>query len=98
MPKRSGVLPSVTYPSHTSLITGVPPAVHGILDNRFMDPEDRSAIRGFMQVFTRGGGVARTPDAMIARRAYAFSACFVDRAMRLGAVGCSSYLANPPSY
>ncbi|MBA3638225.1 MAG: alkaline phosphatase family protein [Acidobacteria bacterium] len=37
-----GVLPSVTYPSHTSLITGVPPAVHGILDNRFMDPEDRS--------------------------------------------------------
>ncbi len=37
-----GVLPSVTYPSHTSLITGVLPAVHGILDNRFMDPEDRS--------------------------------------------------------
>ena len=37
-----GVLPSVTYPSHTSLITGVPPAVHGLLDNRFMDPEDRS--------------------------------------------------------
>lgn len=38
-----GVLPTVTYPSHTSLITGVPPAVHGILDNRFVDPEDRSA-------------------------------------------------------
>ncbi len=37
-----GVLPSVTYPSHTSLITGVPPAVHGILDNRFVDPENRS--------------------------------------------------------
>ncbi len=37
-----GVLPSVTYPSHTSLITGVPPAVHGILDNRVVDPEDLS--------------------------------------------------------
>jgi predicted AlkP superfamily pyrophosphatase or phosphodiesterase len=37
-----GVLPSVTYPSHTSLITGVPPAVHGIVDNRIVDPEGRS--------------------------------------------------------
>lgn len=37
-----GVLPSVTYPSHTSLITGVPPAVHGIIDNRMVDPEGRS--------------------------------------------------------
>ena len=37
-----GVLPTVTYPSHTSLITGVPPAVHGIFDNRILDPEERS--------------------------------------------------------
>jgi predicted AlkP superfamily pyrophosphatase or phosphodiesterase len=37
-----GVLPSVTYPSHTTLITGVLPAVHGILDNRMFDPEGRS--------------------------------------------------------
>jgi predicted AlkP superfamily pyrophosphatase or phosphodiesterase len=37
-----GVMPSVTYPSHTSLITGVPPAVHGILDNRIVDPQGRS--------------------------------------------------------
>jgi predicted AlkP superfamily pyrophosphatase or phosphodiesterase len=37
-----GVLPTVTYPSHTSLITGVPPAVHGIYDNRILDPEGRS--------------------------------------------------------
>lgn len=33
-----GVLPSVTYPSHTTLITGVPPRVHGIFDNRILDP------------------------------------------------------------
>lgn len=38
----TGVLPTVTYPSHTSLITGVLPAAHGIIDNRFVDPEDRS--------------------------------------------------------
>ena len=29
-----GVVPTVTWPSHTSLITGVAPAVHGILGNR----------------------------------------------------------------
>jgi predicted AlkP superfamily pyrophosphatase or phosphodiesterase len=37
-----GVLPSVTYASHTTLITGVPPAVHGIYGNSVFDPEDRS--------------------------------------------------------
>ena len=37
-----GVFPTVTYPSHTTLITGVPPAVHGIYNNRFLDPENRS--------------------------------------------------------
>lgn len=29
-----GVVPTVTWPSHTSIITGVPPAQHGILGNR----------------------------------------------------------------
>jgi predicted AlkP superfamily pyrophosphatase or phosphodiesterase len=38
----TGVFPSVTYPSHTTLITGVPPAVHGIVDNRIVDPERRA--------------------------------------------------------
>jgi predicted AlkP superfamily pyrophosphatase or phosphodiesterase len=37
-----GVLPTVTFPSHTTLITGVPPSVHGIVDNRILDPENRS--------------------------------------------------------
>jgi predicted AlkP superfamily pyrophosphatase or phosphodiesterase len=37
-----GVVPTVTYPSHTTLITGVTPAVHGILDNAIVDPEGRS--------------------------------------------------------
>src|SRR5580658_889840 len=29
----NGVLPTVTYPSHTTLVTGVWPAEHGILNN-----------------------------------------------------------------
>ena len=33
-----GVLPTVTYPSHTTLITGVRPAIHGIIDNHVLDP------------------------------------------------------------
>ena len=37
-----GVMPSVTYPSHTTLITGVPPSVHGIVSNTYPDPEGKS--------------------------------------------------------
>lgn len=33
-----GVIPTVTYPSHTTLITGVAPASHGILANTPFDP------------------------------------------------------------
>ena len=33
-----GVLPTVTYPSHTTLLTGVSPAKHGIVGNTTFDP------------------------------------------------------------
>jgi predicted AlkP superfamily pyrophosphatase or phosphodiesterase len=33
-----GVIPSVTYPSHTTLVTGVAPARHGIFANTMFDP------------------------------------------------------------
>jgi predicted AlkP superfamily pyrophosphatase or phosphodiesterase len=33
-----GVLPTVTYPSHTTLLTGVSPAKHGIVNNTTFDP------------------------------------------------------------
>jgi len=33
-----GVYPSVTYPSHTTLVTGVLPAKHGIVQNRIFEP------------------------------------------------------------
>jgi hypothetical protein len=34
-------LPTVTYPNHTTLITGVWPAEHGILNNQVFDPEHK---------------------------------------------------------
>jgi predicted AlkP superfamily pyrophosphatase or phosphodiesterase len=40
-----GVYPSVTYPAHTTMVTGVLPAVHGIVQNRIFeaptDPQTR---------------------------------------------------------
>lgn len=33
-----GVLPTVTYPSHTTLLTGASPAKHGVYDNTTFDP------------------------------------------------------------
>lgn len=37
-----GVLPTVTYPSHTTMITGVHPARHGIAANITFDPEGKN--------------------------------------------------------
>jgi predicted AlkP superfamily pyrophosphatase or phosphodiesterase len=37
-----GVLPTLTYPSHTTLITGASPAHHGIYDNTTFDPLARN--------------------------------------------------------
>lgn len=34
-----GVVPTVTYPSHTTLVTGVWPAEHGVVNNTVFDPE-----------------------------------------------------------
>ena len=33
-----GVVPTVTFPSHTTLVTGVSPAEHGIVANTPFDP------------------------------------------------------------
>src|SRR4051812_9541599 len=40
----TGVMPTVTYPSHTTMITGVTPGVHGIYDNRIADPDGTSGM------------------------------------------------------
>lgn len=36
-----GTYPSVTYPSHTTIVTGVPPARHGVLNNYTFDERGR---------------------------------------------------------
>lgn len=38
------VIPSFTCPNNVSIITGSPPAVHGISGNFFLDPETRKAV------------------------------------------------------
>lgn len=38
----TGVVPTVTYPSHTTLVTGVAPARHGIIANTTFDPLNRN--------------------------------------------------------
>lgn len=37
------VFPAVTYPAHTTMVTGVPPRMHGITSNRPPDPEGKNA-------------------------------------------------------
>jgi predicted AlkP superfamily pyrophosphatase or phosphodiesterase len=37
-----GVVPTVTYPSHTTLVTGAAPARHGIVANNTFDPLNRN--------------------------------------------------------
>jgi predicted AlkP superfamily pyrophosphatase or phosphodiesterase len=37
-----GVLPTLTYPSHTTMLTGATPASHGIYDNTTFDPLNRN--------------------------------------------------------
>ncbi len=38
-----GVLPTLTYPSHTTILTGVSPARHGIYSNTTFDPYNKNA-------------------------------------------------------
>ena len=42
-----GVVPTLTYPSHTTLVTGVTPAVHGIESNTTFDPLFRNQVGWF---------------------------------------------------
>lgn len=40
--KVRGIFPTLTYPSHTSIITGQYPAVHGIVNNTKLQPTRKS--------------------------------------------------------
>ncbi len=66
----TGVMPTVTYPSHTTIVTGVPPRVHGIVSNEPLDPlgknrdgwywyaEDVAAPTIYQEVEQAGGAAA----------------------------------------
>jgi predicted AlkP superfamily pyrophosphatase or phosphodiesterase len=41
-PGATPVFPTVTYPNHTSMVTGRLPAAHGVVTNVVFDPEDRN--------------------------------------------------------
>src|SRR5688500_7298188 len=41
------VFPTVTYPAHTTLVTGVPPSTHGITSNRPVDPLAKNNLGWF---------------------------------------------------
>lgn len=43
------VLPTLTYPAHTSMVTGVTPARHGIFLNAAPDPEMRFGLRWYAE-------------------------------------------------
>lgn len=36
--------PTVTWPNHTTLVTGVPPAKHGVLANNYLDRKDGASV------------------------------------------------------
>src|SRR5260221_222256 len=69
----TGVMPTVTYPSHTTLVTGVSPARHGIATNNTFDPLGRNEggwywyaediqVETLWDVATRAGLVASAVD------------------------------------
>jgi predicted AlkP superfamily pyrophosphatase or phosphodiesterase len=61
----TGVVPTVTFPSHTTLITGVPPAIHGIYTNQPLDAEERSGDASYW--YARDIRVATLPGVVKAR-------------------------------
>src|SRR6266480_5516283 len=48
----AGVLPTVTYPSHTTMVTGVSPTRHGIIANTSFDPFGKN-LEGWFTSNTR---------------------------------------------
>jgi predicted AlkP superfamily pyrophosphatase or phosphodiesterase len=42
-----GIYPTVTYPAHTTMVTGVRPATHGIVQNRIFEAPDATQTRAW---------------------------------------------------
>ena len=76
----TGVLPTVTYPSHTTMVTGVAPARHGILYNSPFDPLHRNQD-GWMWYAED----VKTPTLWDATNRAGFSSSSVDWPVTVGA-------------
>ena len=77
-----GVWPTITYPSHTTLITGATPAQHGILANLQFDPE-----RHFKDAWFWYGSQIRVPTLWQAAHARGLGTASVGWPVTVGAVG-----------
>ena len=51
------VMPSFTNPNNLSIVTGVPPSVHGICGNYFLDPESREEVMMNEPRYLRAGTI-----------------------------------------
>ncbi len=69
----TGVLPTVTYPSHTTMVTGVSPSKHGILYNSPFDPFGKNQsgwmwyaedikVQTLWEAVNQAGGVTSSVD------------------------------------
>ena len=79
-PAAEPVFPTVTYPNHTSMLTGVVPAKHGIVGNRTFDPleNDLDGWRWYAE------DIARDPIWRVAERA-GYSVALVHWPVTVGA-------------
>jgi predicted AlkP superfamily pyrophosphatase or phosphodiesterase len=78
----TGVWPTVTYPSHTTLVTGVAPAEHGIDSNTLFDPE-----RAFDGAWYWYAQQVRVPTLWQAARAAGLGTASVGWPVTVGALG-----------
>ena len=71
------VFPSLTFPNHYSLVTGVHPQKHGIVGNRFWDPEQRQQyIYTDNAIVTQGHWYQREPVWVTAESQGMVAACY----------------------
>ncbi|HUA57718.1 MAG TPA: ectonucleotide pyrophosphatase/phosphodiesterase [Verrucomicrobiae bacterium] len=66
--------PSVTFPNHISIVTGMYPGHHGIVGNSFFDPE-RKARYGMKDAPTEGAFMRAKPLWVVAEEQHVKSAC-----------------------
>lgn len=69
--------PTLTFPNHYTLATGLYPAHHGLVDNTFYDPQKKQQYRiGNRQVVEDSSYYGGTPIWVLAEQQQMISACF----------------------